>query len=265
MRHGAAHNPRGELLRHVTGLDGEVEWKSSSSRSSTSRGRPLDPRRRRRSHHRHRERQRTGSSTPTSSGDRSQGGSPAGPIIAPARPCNSVAVAQAAHRIDPSAADASNLAIALGETIAWWERWSTATTMEFHAISSSGRTRVSAMTGAIIAAPTTSSCPRSSAVANWDYRYCWVRDTTLALQRRAGDGQGFRDFIMRSSAGHGAGDIMYSIFGERGAAGTGTRPRGMARVTPGAHRQRGGPPGADRRVRPSPRRCAPVAGPRERQ
>ncbi len=138
-----------------------------------------------------------------------------------------VAVAQPAYRIDPSVADASLVAEHLAETIEWWRTWSKATTVEGpHAelVERSALVLKSldcAMTGAIIAAPTTSLPEIVGGDANWDYRYCWVRDATLALQSLSIVGheemaKGFRDFIMRSAAGHGAElQIMYSIFGER--------------------------------------------------
>jgi len=140
---------------------------------------------------------------------------------------NVVAVAQAAHRVDPSAADADCVKTHLDETIEWWRTWSKATTVEGpHAdlVERSALVLKSlncALTGAIIAAPTTSLPEIIGGTSNWDYRYCWVRDATLALQTLSIVGHdemasGFRDFIMRSAAGHGAElQIMYSIFGER--------------------------------------------------
>lgn len=140
---------------------------------------------------------------------------------------NVVAVARAAHQIDTDAADAGCVEEHLAETVDWWRTWSEATTAEGpHAelVERSALVLKSldcALTGAIIAAPTTSLPEIVGGDANWDYRYCWVRDATLALQALSTVGhkemaQGFRDFIMRSAAGHGAElQIMYSIFGER--------------------------------------------------
>ena len=72
-------------------------------------------------------------------------------------------------------------------------------------------------TGAVIAAPTTSLPEELGGVRNWDYRYCWLRDSVLAAAGAAGRGYtdealGFRDFLLRV----GTGDprkiqIMYGI------------------------------------------------------
>jgi GH15 family glucan-1,4-alpha-glucosidase len=37
-------------------------------------------------------------------------------------------------------------------------------------------------TGAVIAAPTTSLPEEIGGVRNWDFRYCWLRDSVLALE-----------------------------------------------------------------------------------
>jgi GH15 family glucan-1,4-alpha-glucosidase len=37
-------------------------------------------------------------------------------------------------------------------------------------------------TGAVIAAPTTSLPEEIGGVRNWDFRYCWLRESVLALE-----------------------------------------------------------------------------------
>ena len=75
-------------------------------------------------------------------------------------------------------------------------------------------------TGGIVAAPTTSLPEELSGVRNWDYRFCWVRDSTLTLDAlmRSGyldEAAAWRDWLMRASAGAPAQlQIMYGVGGE---------------------------------------------------
>ena len=76
-------------------------------------------------------------------------------------------------------------------------------------------------TGGIVAAPTTSLPERIGGVRNWDYRYCWLRDATLALYAlmTAGyrtEARAWREWLLRAVAGHPSElQIMYGIAGER--------------------------------------------------
>jgi GH15 family glucan-1,4-alpha-glucosidase len=76
-------------------------------------------------------------------------------------------------------------------------------------------------TGGIVAAPTTSLPERIGGVRNWDYRYCWLRDTTLTLLAmiRAGyrdEAIAWRQWLLRAIAGDPADvQIMYGLAGER--------------------------------------------------
>jgi GH15 family glucan-1,4-alpha-glucosidase len=76
-------------------------------------------------------------------------------------------------------------------------------------------------TGAVIAAPTTSLPEDLGGVRNWDYRYCWLRDSVLALEALLDAGYveealAFRDFLLRVGTGDpSAIQIMYGIGGER--------------------------------------------------
>jgi GH15 family glucan-1,4-alpha-glucosidase len=76
-------------------------------------------------------------------------------------------------------------------------------------------------TGGIVAAATTSLPEELGGARNWDYRYCWLRDATYALQallaagfrREAG---AWRDWLLRSIAGQpDVLQIVYSIDGAR--------------------------------------------------
>jgi GH15 family glucan-1,4-alpha-glucosidase len=116
---------------------------------------------------------------------------------------------------------------ALARTEEWWQEWSARCSYQ-------GRYRdevltsliaLKAMTfettGAVIAAPTTSLPEDIGGVRNWDYRYCWLRDSVLALEALLDAGYteealAFRDFLVRVGTGDPTKiQIMYGIAGER--------------------------------------------------
>ncbi|MGW6601355.1 glycoside hydrolase family 15 protein [Streptomyces sp. NPDC055036] len=76
-------------------------------------------------------------------------------------------------------------------------------------------------TGGIVAAPTTSLPEELGSVRNWDYRYCWLRDSTLVLGALLSAGYleeaaAWRDWLLRAVAGDPADlQIMYGLAGER--------------------------------------------------
>jgi len=76
-------------------------------------------------------------------------------------------------------------------------------------------------TGGIVAAPTTSLPEQIGGVRNWDYRYCWLRDATFALDALLENGfddeaQAWRTWLLRAVAGDPADlQIMYGPAGER--------------------------------------------------
>ncbi|MGW4033536.1 glycoside hydrolase family 15 protein [Streptomyces sp. NPDC004838] len=78
-----------------------------------------------------------------------------------------------------------------------------------------------APTGGIVAAPTTSLPEGLGGVRNWDYRFCWLRDSTLTLGAllTAGykdEAAAWRDWLLRAVAGDPADlQIMYGLAGER--------------------------------------------------
>jgi len=119
-------------------------------------------------------------------------------------------------------------ALARGTT-AWWRRWRRSAHLAAHAPRDPA-VLVSAMvleglangdTGAIAAAATTSLPEAEGGSRNWDYRFSWVRDSTLAARALAELGyddaaDAFRRFIQRSSAGHvDELQIAYGVGGER--------------------------------------------------
>ncbi|MFC9582373.1 glycoside hydrolase family 15 protein [Streptomyces yangpuensis] len=78
-----------------------------------------------------------------------------------------------------------------------------------------------APTGGIVAAATTSLPEELGGVRNWDYRYCWLRDSTLTLGSLLTTGfldeaRAWREWLLRAVAGAPADlQIMYGIAGER--------------------------------------------------
>ena len=113
------------------------------------------------------------------------------------------------------------------ETLRWWRDWSSKITYEDGHGTSVVRSAIVlkalcyAPTGAIIAAPTTSLPEESGGERNWDYRFCWLRDSiftvhalsNLGLQAEA---RGMRRFIQRSTAGNADElQVLYAVDGKR--------------------------------------------------
>ncbi|MEU3617708.1 glycoside hydrolase family 15 protein [Streptomyces sp. NPDC006872] len=78
-----------------------------------------------------------------------------------------------------------------------------------------------APTGGIVAALTTSLPEELGGVRNWDYRFCWLRDSTLTLGAALAAGyheeaEAWRNWLLRAVAGDPADlQIMYGLAGER--------------------------------------------------
>ena len=76
-------------------------------------------------------------------------------------------------------------------------------------------------TGGIIAAASTSLPEGIGGIRNWDYRYCWLRDSTFTLYAllEAGfvdEARAWRDWLLRAVAGDPSQmQIMYGVAGER--------------------------------------------------
>ncbi|MHB1537354.1 MAG: glycoside hydrolase family 15 protein [Solirubrobacteraceae bacterium] len=124
--------------------------------------------------------------------------------------------------LDPAAVDAR-----LQETLDWWRGWRRRVHRagaEQQPVIRSAITLKAlsyAPTGAIAAAATTSLPETAGGKRNWDYRYSWIRDSTLGANVLAELGcereaERFRHFIVRSSAGHAEDlQILFGVGGER--------------------------------------------------
>ena len=116
---------------------------------------------------------------------------------------------------------------ALARTETWWREWTSRCAYDGpyrdHVLTSliALKAMTSETTGAVIAAPTTSLPEEIGGMRNWDYRYCWLRDSVLALEALLDAGYtdealAFRDFLLRAGTGDPAAiQIMYGIGGER--------------------------------------------------
>jgi len=116
---------------------------------------------------------------------------------------------------------------ALARTEAYWSEWSSRCTYQGRWRDAVLRSLITlkaltyAPTGGIAAAPTTSLPEEIGGVRNWDYRYCWLRDSTLTLHSLmvggyADEAKAFRDWLARTVAGDPSRvQIMYGLAGER--------------------------------------------------
>ena len=130
----------------------------------------------------------------------------------------------ASHEPPPHVADAHR---AIQETARWWRHWVAQCTYTGHWRDAVVRSLITlkaltyAPTGGIVAAPTTSLPEWIGSTRNWDYRYCWLRDSTLTLLSMTIGGYheealAWRDWLLRAVAGDPEDlQIMYGPAGER--------------------------------------------------
>lgn len=118
----------------------------------------------------------------------------------------------------------------LDHTVSWWREWSGRCGYPIHhrrwhqAVTRSMITLkllTYRPTGGIAAAPTTSLPEAIGGTRNWDYRFCWLRDSALTLFALVSLGyrseaEDWRQWVRRCTAGHPAQlQIMYGLSGER--------------------------------------------------
>lgn len=116
---------------------------------------------------------------------------------------------------------------AVDATARWWRAWSARCAYEGEWRDAVVRSLIVLKaltytpTGGIVAAPTTSLPEHIGGQRNWDYRYCWLRDSTFTLATLMQSGyveeaRAWREWLLRAVAGRGDElHIMYGLSGER--------------------------------------------------
>jgi len=116
---------------------------------------------------------------------------------------------------------------ALERTVSWWADWVSRCTYDGPLRDDVIRSLITlkaltyAPTGALAAAATTSLPEQIGGVRNWDYRYSWLRDTSLTLQALITSGyveeaMAWNEWLRRAVAGSpGDFQIMYDVYGNR--------------------------------------------------
>jgi GH15 family glucan-1,4-alpha-glucosidase len=114
----------------------------------------------------------------------------------------------------------------LAATIAWWETWSGrcnyAGPYKEVVLRSALVLKLltSATSGAVLAAPTTSLPEVAGGPRNWDYRYCWIRDSALVLHAFLSLGfieeaEGFFEWLLHATRlTWQRFQVMYDLYGE---------------------------------------------------
>ncbi|HUX43760.1 MAG TPA: glycoside hydrolase family 15 protein [Terracidiphilus sp.] len=128
------------------------------------------------------------------------------------------------YHADPKAVDPEP---ALAATEKFWRQWTGGLKYEgkYRAAVERSLMALKAMTfrptGGVVAAVTTSLPEEIGGQRNWDYRYCWLRDTTFTLLALANGGYfdeaaAWQDWLLRALAGSpDQVQIMYGLKGER--------------------------------------------------
>ncbi len=131
------------------------------------------------------------------------------------------------HKPRPVRQELADLRAHYFETKKWWENWSSKIRYPNGQGASILRSAIVlkalsyAPTGAIVAAVTTSLPETGGGERNWDYRFCWVRDSIFTVHALSNLGlgaeaDGVRRFIQRSAAGNADElQVLYGVDGKR--------------------------------------------------
>jgi GH15 family glucan-1,4-alpha-glucosidase len=124
-------------------------------------------------------------------------------------------------------AGSPDVAAAVAAEAAWWQEWSSRCNAAGQWSDPVKRSLITLKalthrdTGGIVAAATTSLPEQIGGPRNWDYRYCWLRDSTFTLYALTESGYvdeavAWRKWLLRAVAGDPTQlHIMYGIGGER--------------------------------------------------
>jgi GH15 family glucan-1,4-alpha-glucosidase len=116
--------------------------------------------------------------------------------------------------------------VRLEATVAWWREWSGRCRYEGPHRDLVERSilalklMASSTTGAVIAAPTTSLPEEEGGPRNWDYRFCWIRDSALVLHAFLSLGyveeaEAFLEWLLHATRlTWQRFQVMYDVFGE---------------------------------------------------
>ena len=125
---------------------------------------------------------------------------------------------------EPGTVDAADLQ---NRAAAYWTSWLSQNTYQGPYREAVERSLITlkaltyAPSGGFVAAPTTSLPEKVGGIRNWDYRFCWLRDTTFSLKGLLDcgfkeDARKWVQWLSRSVQGNPAGlRIMYGITGKR--------------------------------------------------
>ena len=113
----------------------------------------------------------------------------------------------------------------LAATVAWWQAWCDLCTYRGEDEEAVLRSALALKllthrpTGAVVAAPTTSLPESEEGGRNWDYRYCWLRDTSLVLHALsdlgyAAEGRAFSRWLLHATRS--TPDGLRPLYGVRG-------------------------------------------------